>query len=85
MRIKKINELNDNSDNLLDDIKKFGEVEVCEQKGDKFHIKITTGFSMNAVNTFNLMKVINDKIGKEFPKVNKMVTDTNLFDYILSK
>lgn len=65
--------------------KSFGKVEICEQKGDKFHIKITTGYSTNMMNTMKLIKVISDKIGKEFPNIDKMSTDENLFDYILTK
>ncbi len=66
-----------------EDLKEYGKVEICEEINGKFHIKITEGFNPNAINTFQLMKKINDAIGDKFSVVDKCKTDENLFDYVL--
>lgn len=65
------------------ELEEFGKVEICEEKDGKLHIKITEGFSTNAMNTFKLMGVISKAVGDKYPIIDKCVTDDNLFDYIL--
>lgn len=64
-------------------LKEFGKVEVCEEIDGKFHVRITEGFSTNAMQTFKLMRIIAEAVGDKFPIVDKCHTDTNLFDYVL--
>jgi hypothetical protein len=68
-----------------EDLKEYGKVELCEVQGDTFHIKITEGFTTNAVKTFELIGKIDKAIGDEYPIIKKCVTDNNIFDYVLGK
>lgn len=67
------------------DLEKYGKVEVCEEKDNKFHVLITDGFTGNAVETFKLMKFIDEETEGKFPVVDKCVTDENKFHYIIRK
>ena len=67
-----------------DDLSEYGQVEICEEKDGKFHVKITKGFDTNFNKTFELMGKINDAVGHKYSIVDKCVTDDNLFDYVLS-
>lgn len=66
-----------------DELKEYGEVQVCEEVNGKFHVKITKGFDSNAIKTFEIMKKITESVGDKYPIVDKCVTDDNLFDFIL--
>lgn len=67
-----------------DDLARFGTVEICEEANNQLHIRITTGFDSNAMNTFELMKLISDKdVDKKYPCILKAKSDKNLFDYTL--
>lgn len=64
-------------------IDKFGKVIQCQKLDGKFHVKITDGFDIKMTNTFGLMKIILDAVGKEFPIIDKQTTDYDLFHLIL--
>lgn len=68
-----------------EDLKDYGKVEKCEEVNGTFEVKITDGFSSNAIKTFELMNKINSAVGHIYSVVDKCVTDENLFDYRLIK
>ena len=68
-----------------EDLKDYGKVEKCEEVNGTFEVKITDGFSSNAMKTFELMKKIDSAVGHIYSVVDKCVTDENLFDYRLRK
>lgn len=68
-----------------DDLKEYGKVEKCEEVDGAFEVKITDGFSINAIKTFELMGKINAAVGHIYPIIGKCVTDDNLFEYRLTK
>lgn len=68
---------------MIKGIEEFGKVEKCEEVNGEYHIKITDGFSGKAMNTFRLMKFINEAIGDKYPNISKCVTDDNLYDCVL--
>ena len=70
---------------MREKLEKFGKVEQCEELNDMFYIKITDGFYINAMNTFELIKIINNEIGHTYKHIDKLVTENNLFYYILKK
>lgn len=63
----------------------FGTVEQCEIIDNEFHLKITEGFNINALNTFRLMKQVSILTENQYETVLKAVSDNNLFHYILKK
>jgi hypothetical protein len=69
---------------MIEKLKSFGKVEQCEQIGDEYHIKITDGFSINARNTFMVMRLVTDEL-PQFPTVKQMHTDHNIFHLIIKK
>lgn len=84
--IMKFEEINESilDNDFVKELEKYGKVVTYEEKPDKVIIKITDGFSTNAVKTFELMNKINKKYSK-FPNIEKCVTDDNHFEYILRK
>lgn len=64
-------------------ITQFGQVEQWEEKAGRFHVKITNGFSCNAMNTFKCMKMVISETKNKFPIIHKMESDENLFHLIL--
>lgn len=82
----KINESKEENKCCIDceDLKKYGKVTKCEEKGDKLYIKIEDGFDTNMKNTLNLMNSIISK-AKDYPLIDKYVTDDNKFELVLKK
>lgn len=68
---------------LRDALKKYGKVEICEEVDNTFHVKITSGFDINARNTFKCMGKILEHVGDKYPHVKKNVSDTDLYEIIL--
>ena len=66
-----------------DNLKEYGEVELCEVIDGMFHVKITKGFNNNAIIVFELMKKIDKSVGDKYPIIDKLVTEENLFEYVL--
>jgi len=64
------------------DLKEYGLVEKCKEVNGTFHIIITKGFNDNIVTTMECLKKINSAIGKVYPSVKKLITDTDNFEYI---
>ena len=63
-------------------LEKFGKVEQCEKEGDKFHIKITDGFSGSSDDTFACMGIVIESLGKGLV-IEKMKTEKDLWYAIL--
>jgi hypothetical protein len=66
-------------------LKEFGAVEQCELINNEVHIKITKGFSINAINTFGCMRVIVNHTYDNYPVIKTIKTDNDLFHLILTK
>jgi len=67
----------------IEDLKEHGKVEVCILSENKLIIKITKGFSGNAIETFKLMKKIDILTQGLYPIIEKCITDKNMFDIVL--
>jgi hypothetical protein len=70
---------------LAEVLKEFGTVEQCDFINNEVHIKITKGFSINAINTFGCMRIIVEHTYDEYPVIKTIKTDNNLFHLILTK
>lgn len=67
-----------------DDIKEYGNVEVCGIVDDMFQVKITA-FDQTPYKTLELMKSIFLSVGHIYGVVDKCVTEKGLFIYQLKK
>ncbi len=78
------NGININVSEIKSQLEKFGKVEQCEEREGMFHVKITSGFSSNANNTFKCSEIIiKSAAGDKYPSIKKVDTDENLFHLIL--
>lgn len=66
-----------------DDLKQYGKLEVLKINDNKLHVKITTGFNPQAINTFGLIEKIETLTHSRFPNIEFMHTDTDIFECIL--
>lgn len=69
-------------DNLIKDLKSFGQVNLCEIKDNKLHVNIKTNYQGNALKTFNAIEICNNAF-EEFKLIEKCVTDEDKFILIL--
>lgn len=74
-----------NDDSFINTLEQYGKLEILRFQDNSLHIKITDGFSTNAMRTMELLKSIDKYVGLEYSVITKCVTDNNLFDYIISK
>lgn len=65
-------------------LEKFGKIEIFKKDGFDYEFKITEGFSTNAENTFDLLKICKE-IAQDYPYIKKWKTDDNLFHLVLTK
>jgi hypothetical protein len=68
----------------IENLKKYGNLLIAEQKEETFEFKISDGFSSKAENTFNCMKDCMD-IAIDYPYIDKCITEENNFHLILKK
>jgi len=71
---------------LRDKLAKYGTVEICGTIGDpnEFHIEVTETKN-NAGIVGEMLNLINDTIGKEFPKCGSSKIEKNIFKMTLKK
>lgn len=62
----------------------FGKVEICEQRGEQYHFKITEGYENSAKMSFGLMNLILQALGDKTLVVDTCEVKENLFHYILA-
>jgi len=65
-------------------LRKFGEVTICEDKGDHIHVVIEEGFVESVSNTIDFMDIIVESISDKYPVIEKMVTNDGRLEYIAS-
>lgn len=70
---------------LAQQLNQFGFVEELEHDKNSFSILITTGFSGLASDTLHLIGYINQHMADEFPVLDRLITDKDLFNYRLIK
>jgi hypothetical protein len=85
-RFKQLNESNINQDiieKLKEDLEKYGKVITCEEKGNKFHVKLKTTFCGSCADNANLINIIDSAVGKKYPRLDKFDADLKNFTLIL--
>lgn len=68
----------------MKELEKFGHVEKTHKTDKEYEFYITQGFSKNANNTFECLRICTE-IAKDYPYVQKLITEENMFHLILSK
>ena len=54
-----------------EDLQQFGEVEICKEENQTFHIKITTGFKGDMLTALNAINLITDYLAGKYTRVLK--------------
>ena len=68
-----------------EDLKEYGSVVRCEKHGSReFHV-IINGFENNAIASFKLLGLINEKTNNEYPYVSRFTVDEEKFVLHLKK
>lgn len=68
---------------MENDLSQFGKVEQFEEIDGMFHVRITEGFTGNAIKTFKCMEMIDNLTDSKYPTIHKMDSDTGNFHLIL--
>lgn len=68
---------------MIDQLKKFGKVEVCKEVNQTFHIKITDGFNSNFSNFIKVLDVVSNHFNGKYTEVIKLIKEENHFEYII--
>lgn len=70
---------------MINQLKKFGKVEICKEENQTFHIKITDGFSARMRNVKNIIDLISEHLSPKYTKLIKCTAKENNFEYIAKK
>jgi hypothetical protein len=70
---------------MIDQLKKFGKVEICKKSTRTFHIKITDGFKGDFSTGLKVIKIINNHLTGNYTRIMKCIAKENDFEYIVKK
>ena len=70
---------------MINQLKKFGKVEVYKELDHEFHIKITDGFQGDMSTALNAINLITDNLAGKYTRVVKQRVEENNFELILKK